>query len=186
MHQRFTLTGFCSQVLLIGSLAGLCGCDRSQPQTLVTLHNIKAGTLHEVLTKSLGPEVKFSIAENKIIIFEELVNITSTLELLKSLDMPATIIGFHFKRIKQYDYSTLKSPETFFIKESIETKIIVNNKVVRVIFKRVSVDAFVFKVMTKKAGKINKTVFEIKEGTWKKVHLPGLEDFPMIKVERQY
>ena len=174
------------QIVTIILLTSLYGCDHTQHQTLVTLHHINANTLQETLNESLGPDVKFSITENKIVIFESISNVTPTLELLKSLDAPPSILSLHFKKIKQYDYSTLESPEAFYIKENKETKIIVNNEIIRIIFKRSKADAFTFKMATKNNRKINEVVFEIREGEWKRINLKGLEDFPMLKVHQQH
>ena len=174
------------KITLAMLLGGLFGCDHAQPQAIVTLHHIKADTLQETLAKSLGPNVKFSITENKIIIFESLSSITSTLELLKSLDVPSSILSLQFRKIKQYDYSTLENPEPFYIKENKETKIIVSNEIIRVMFKRSAANAFTFKMATKNNRKVDEVVFEITEGDWKKINLKGLKNFPMLRVQQQH
>ena len=142
-------------------LVSLYGCSQSNPQTVVTLHHIEASSLQEALTKSLGPDIKFSVTENKIVIFEAVANITPTLELLKSLDESPSIVKLHFRRLKQYGYSTIENPEPFSIKENQETEIVVNNEKLHVIFKRASMNTFIFKMMTKKNRRVNKFVFEI-------------------------
>ena len=186
MHYMIRALSFFPQAALVTLLAFLCGCDAPQPQTLVTLHHIQAETLKSTLSESLGPDIKFSITGDKIVIFASINNIAPTLELLKSLDTPPVIVSLHFRKLKQHDYSTSENSQEFYIKENKENKVIVNNEIVRVVFKRSAADTFILKMTTKKNQKINEVVFEIKEGAWKRIRLKGLEGFPMVRVQLQY
>ena len=161
------------------------GCEPHPPQTVVTLHHVDPSTLISTLEKSLGSDTRFSIVKNKIIIFAEIKSVAPTLELLESLDTSLSIVSLQFKRLKQYDYSTIESPEPFLLKENIHSRVIVNNEIIYMSFKRITESSFEFKMATRINSKTNKIVFEIKEGVWKRVYLKGLESFPLVKVMRR-
>lgn len=185
MHQAINKISLPKRLLIFLFVITSLGCEPHPSHTVVTLHHIDPSTLISALEESLGDDIKFSVAKNKIIIFAEIESIAPTLKLLESLDTLPSIVSLQFKRLKQYDYSTLENPEPFLLKENVNSKIIVNNEIIYISFKRISESSFEFDMATRMSRKTNKIVFVIKEDTWKKIYLKGLESFPLVKVRHR-